>query len=87
MNSVIRLDNICKTYGEKQVLKNINFDIQEGEFVSFVGESGGGKTTLLRLISGLEKPTSGQISVNNKSLTDKNEIARVMLLLVAKIRM
>lgn len=78
MNSVIRLDNICKTYGEKQVLKNINFDIQEGEFVSFVGESGGGKTTLLRLISGLEKPTSGQISVNNKSLTDKNEIARVM---------
>ena len=46
MNSVIRLDNICKTYGEKQVLKNINFDIQEGEFVSFVGESGGGKTTL-----------------------------------------
>lgn len=43
MNSVIRLDNICKTYGEKQVLKNINFDIQEGEFVSFVGESGGGK--------------------------------------------
>lgn len=78
MNSVIRLDNICKTYGEKQVLKNINFDIQEGEFVSFVGKSGGFKTTLLRLISGLEKPTSGQISVNNKSLTDKNEIARVM---------
>nr|WP_314405987.1 ATP-binding cassette domain-containing protein [Leuconostoc suionicum] len=61
MNSVISLDKINKTYENKQVLKNINFDIQEGEFISFVGESGGGKTTLLRLVAGLESPLLGQL--------------------------
>lgn len=78
MNSVISLDKINKTYENKQVLKNINFDIQEGEFISFVGESGGGKTTLLRLVAGLESPTSGSININGKPLAGKNTIARVM---------
>ncbi|MGQ4574028.1 ABC transporter ATP-binding protein [Leuconostoc pseudomesenteroides] len=78
MSSLISLDKINKTYGNKQVLKNINFNIREGEFISFVGESGGGKTTLLRLIAGLEKPTSGAITINNKILNGKNNTARVM---------
>ncbi|MGQ2286536.1 ABC transporter ATP-binding protein [Leuconostoc suionicum] len=78
MNSVISLDKINKTYENKQVLKNINFDIQKGEFISFVGESGGGKTTLLRLVAGLESPTSGSININGKPLAGKNTIARVM---------
>lgn len=78
MSSVIALDKINKSYGNKQVLKSINFDIQAGEFISFVGESGGGKTTLLRLIAGLETPTSGVITINDKPLNGKNEIARVM---------
>ena len=78
MSSLISLDKINKTYGNKQVLKNINFNIREGEFISFVGESGGGKTTLLRLIAGLENPTSGAITINNKILNGKNNTARVM---------
>ena len=61
----LELNNICKSYGsgaqEHQVLKNINLDINEGEFVAIVGFSGSGKTTLVNLISGLQKESSGEL--------------------------
>lgn len=61
----LELKNICKTYGEgaqaTQVLKNINLTIEEGEFVAIVGFTGSGKTTLVNLINGLLKPTSGEV--------------------------
>ena len=43
--AVVQIQNVEKRYGEHQVLKSVNFDIQAGEFVAFVGESGGGKST------------------------------------------
>jgi len=51
-----------------EVLKNINFSIAKGEFVSIVGTSGCGKSTLLRIIAGLEKPTSGQVLIDEKKV-------------------
>ncbi len=74
----IQLQHVVKAYGDNVVLKDINFDIQAGEFISFVGQSGGGKTTLLRLIAGLEATTSGDIVIAGQQLQGQNQVARVM---------
>lgn len=76
--AVVQIQNVEKRYGEHQVLKSVNFDIQAGEFVAFVGESGGGKSTLLRLIAGLESVSAGQLLMNGQGLTGLNKSARVM---------
>ena len=56
-----------------EVLKDVNLKVAAGEFVAICGASGSGKTTLLNLISGIDKPTSGQITVFKEDLTDKDE--------------
>lgn len=67
---VLRIKNLNKTYqaknGEVETLKNINFEIKEGEFVSIIGPSGCGKSTLLSIISGLENKTSGNVEIYEK---------------------
>lgn len=67
--SFIELKNINKSYEDKQVLKNINISIDEGEFVTFLGASGCGKTTLLRCLVGLEKVDSGKIMLAGEDIT------------------
>lgn len=66
--TVISAQNLDLTFetndGPVQALKDVNLDIQKGDFVSFIGPSGCGKTTFLRCIAGLETPTSGDLSVN-----------------------
>ena len=66
----LELNNISKTYiteiGELEVLKNINFSVKKGEIIAIVGPSGSGKSTLLNIISGLIKPTEGNIVVNGE---------------------
>jgi putative ABC transport system ATP-binding protein len=72
-DSLIQVRNLCKTYtrGNEsiEVLKNLNLDIDRGDFVAFMGPSGSGKTTLLNLIGGLDLPTSGSIIVDNNEIT------------------
>lgn len=67
---VLELKNVnmefYNEYDKLDVLKNINFTVDEGEIVSIIGPSGSGKTTILNLISGLLKPTSGEVSVNGE---------------------
>ena len=68
---MIRFDNVTKIYhNDTVVLQNVSFEIKEGEFVSIVGKSGAGKTTLVRLILGLEKPTSGEVYLKNMNLSN-----------------
>ncbi len=74
----IQLQHVVKAYGDNVVLKDINFEIQASEFISFVGQSGGGKTTLLRLIAGLEATTSGDIVIAGQQLQGQNQVARLM---------
>lgn len=66
----LELNNITKTYitefGELEVLKDINFTVEKGEIVAIVGPSGSGKSTLLNIISGLIKPSTGNIVVNGE---------------------
>ena len=67
---ILQVKNVCKTYqaknGEIEALKNINFEVNKGEFVSIIGPSGCGKSTLLSMIAGLEKKTSGEIYIDGK---------------------
>ena len=71
---MITVQNLNKSYGSLQVLKDVSFQIQAGELVSIVGPSGAGKTTLLQLLGTLDKPDSGTININNTAthnLSDK----------------
>ncbi|MGD2269425.1 MAG: ABC transporter ATP-binding protein [Desulfobacterales bacterium] len=72
--SLLTAEDLSKTYvsGEVKVkaLKELNFEIEQGSFVSFVGPSGSGKTTLLNLIGCLDKPTKGQLVVAGKRVND-----------------
>jgi multiple sugar transport system ATP-binding protein len=68
--AAISLSNVHKTYGAVPVLKGIDIEIADGEFVVLVGPSGCGKSTLLRLIAGLEEIGSGQIHIDGKLVND-----------------
>ena len=68
---MIRIENICKSFGEKQVLKNINMEIREGETLAIIGGSGSGKSTLLRLLIGLDRPTSGEIYIMGQAISPR----------------
>jgi multiple sugar transport system ATP-binding protein len=75
----IELKNIKKSFGDKnqvEVIKNIDLDIKDGEFVVFVGPSGCGKSTLLRLIAGLEAPSAGQVFIGGKDVTNHSPLER-----------
>ncbi|WP_411955209.1 ABC transporter ATP-binding protein [Alkalibacillus sp. S2W] len=63
--------NINQSFGEQDVLKQINFSIDQGEFVSILGPSGSGKSTLFRIIGGIESPTSGDILLNDESIKNQ----------------
>lgn len=69
--TLLSLSEINKSFDSRQVLKNINLNISQGEFVSLVGVSGSGKSTLLNIIAGLEKPDSGLVLLNGESLNGK----------------
>jgi spermidine/putrescine transport system ATP-binding protein len=66
---MVELRNVTKRFGAYEALKEASFDIRAGEFMTFLGPSGCGKTTCLRLISGFDTPTSGQIFLDGKDLT------------------
>ncbi len=68
--SNVKLTNVCKSFGDVHISKNVNLDIQEGEFVVFVGPSGCGKSTVLRMIAGLEDITSGDLYFGDKLMND-----------------
>ncbi len=70
-NTLIRVKNLTKKFGRLDVLNGINAEIREGEVVSIIGPSGGGKSTFLRCLNLLEKPTSGSIWFEGTELTGK----------------
>ena len=66
----ISLKNVTKSFGNAQIIKGVDIDIEDGEFCVFVGPSGCGKSTLLRMIAGLEDITSGQLSIGETVVND-----------------
>ncbi len=70
---MIKCNNITKWYGELQVLKGIDLEINSGEIVSIVGPSGAGKTTLLQILGSLDNPSTGDVFINNTKINNLNE--------------
>ncbi|MEO2175430.1 MAG: ATP-binding cassette domain-containing protein, partial [bacterium] len=62
----VNISNVAKSYGDTQVLFDINIDVTDGEFVVIVGPSGCGKSSLLRMVAGLEAITQGEIAIGGR---------------------
>jgi putative ABC transport system ATP-binding protein len=83
--STVILRKVCKTFGKGEIavhaLRDVDLDVDKGDFVCLSGPSGSGKTTLLNMVGGLDRPTSGEITVANKrvDLMDKGELAEMRL--------
>lgn len=70
MDHVIEIQHLSKSFGNNEVLKDINFSVCKGEVVCIIGSSGSGKSTLLRCINLLEKPSGGKIIFNEENILD-----------------
>ncbi len=70
---MLKLQSISKKYDNQHILKNVDFSIKQKEFVSVIGKSGVGKTTLLSILAGLVKPDEGRIFFEDKEITNFNE--------------
>ena len=66
--TIIKIENLSKSFGDKVILDNINLDIKRGEFVTLLGPSGCGKTTLLRMLAGFMQPDNGSITMEDKDI-------------------
>ena len=72
---VLEVKNLQKSFNKLEVLKNIDFSLNQGEAISIIGSSGSGKTTLLRCLNFLERPDGGQILVNGEVVFDAEDVA------------
>ena len=71
---MIKFINVSKTFGNKKILENINLEIEKNKITCLIGESGCGKTTLLKMINRLNDPTSGIITINGKNILKEDPI-------------
>lgn len=71
--TIIRFDHVSKSYGEHHILSDFCLDIDKGEFLTVIGSSGSGKTTMLKMINGLLSPTLGTIYVDGKDISKENQ--------------
>ncbi|MBR2768252.1 MAG: ABC transporter ATP-binding protein [Solobacterium sp.] len=74
---ILEIRNLCKVYGtgetKVEALKNVAFDVEQGEFVAIVGPSGSGKSTLLHILGGVDSPTSGEVIISGTDISRLNE--------------
>lgn len=73
MKTILEVKNLNKRFQNNQVLSDVNFKVNEGEFIAIMGQSGSGKSTLLYNISGMDRPTSGNIFFGDKDLSKLDE--------------
>ncbi len=74
MNKAIEFKSIKKAYGSQVILENFDFSVEKGEFVTIIGSSGSGKTTVLKMANGLVKADAGDIFINGENIRDKDMI-------------
>jgi polar amino acid transport system ATP-binding protein len=68
---MVRMENVCKSFGSLQVLKNINFEVEKGEVVCIIGPSGSGKSTMLRCLNHLERITAGRVYIEDEIIDER----------------
>lgn len=74
----IRVENLSKSYGDVDALKDVSFEVEDGEFVVLLGMSGAGKSTLLRCLNGLTRPTEGVVEIDGEKVTGpRDDVAMV----------
>lgn len=78
--SIARLDDVSKSFGEQPIINGVNLDVKKGEFVVMTGPSGSGKSTILRTIAGLERPNDGAVEVMGRQLYSLKESERDKLI-------
>ena len=76
MEDIIRIQDVCKDFGENKVVKHLNMTVRKGEFLTLLGPSGCGKTTTLRMIAGFEQPTSGTIQIEEQDMKGRKPYQR-----------
>jgi putative spermidine/putrescine transport system ATP-binding protein len=76
MTVAIRLDALCKQFGDVRAVDDLDLEIQDGEFFSMLGPSGSGKTTVLRMVAGFERPTSGRVFLDGEDVTSEPPFVR-----------
>ena len=64
MQKILECQNLCKSFGKKQILKDVSFEIDEKDILAFIGPNGSGKTTTIKLILGLQNIDSGSVKIN-----------------------
>ncbi len=74
---ILEIKNLCKVYGSGETkvdaLKNVSFDVEQGEFVAIVGPSGSGKSTLMHILGGVDTPTSGVVNISGTDISKLDE--------------
>ena len=75
MEKILEVNNLNKSFGKKQILKNVSFEMNSGEILGFIGPNGAGKTTTIKLILGLQSIDSGKVLINNFDITKDYEKA------------
>ena len=75
MKKLLECIDLCKSFGKKEILKNVSFSINEGDILAFIGPNGSGKTTTIKLILGLQKIDSGKVLINGIDITTHFEDA------------
>ena len=70
---IIKVENMSKHINGNYIIKNANFSIYKGEMMAIIGKSGSGKSTLISILSGLDKPSEGNVFIENENLYEKNE--------------
>lgn len=83
MSTTIEFRSICKSYGDKSVLDGFNLSVEKGEFVTIIGSSGCGKTTVLKLVNGLLKPDSGKILIVGEDISEALKLGTKVLVMDA----
>ena len=82
---MIKIDNLVKAFGPNRAVDGISFTVERGEVLGFLGPNGAGKSTTMRMIMGLDRPTSGDVTVNGRHYSEhKAPLHQVGALLDAK---
>lgn len=74
MRKLLEVNNLCKNFGNTEVLKDVHLKVEKGEFLAIMGQSGSGKSTLLHCISGMDRPTGGSVLLYDKDISKLEDV-------------